>query len=113
MSNYLNDILEERNISKTDFAVMTGINRTTISKLCNNGDYKKGMRIDTAYHISKILDISIDEFIRKMCDLDDKNFNYKNRSKLIKKKRKKVDTINLLERLEKIEKYLNFKIEED
>ena len=79
MSNYLKYILNEKNITMTKLSELTGINRTTISKICSDTNkYKKGMRIDTAYHISKVLNIPLEDFIKKMCDIDEREYNIKN-----------------------------------
>lgn len=71
MSNYLNDILQSKQITKTDLAKEIGLDRTTISKMCSDKEYAKRMKIETAHKICKVLDISLEEFIEDICNIDD------------------------------------------
>ena len=105
MNNYLNYILCKKNISKTELSKISGVNRTTIAKLCSDKKYRKGMRIDTAYNIAKGLNIPLDEFIKQMCDIDYFENKYQeNKKEIVKKKYNNTDIINKIDTiLEKID----------
>lgn len=106
MSNYLEYILKERNISKSELSELTGVNRTTISKLCSDkGKYKKGMRIDTAYHIAKVLNIPLDDFIEKMCDINKRD--YESNKSNIKTHKKNYTNKDVIMKLDEVINLLN------
>lgn len=63
MKNNLSRILDEKSVSITDLAKMTGIGRTTLSTLSNSSNIPDKTKIGTLLSISKALNVTLDELI--------------------------------------------------
>ena len=69
ISMELIDILNYKNVSQYRLAKLSDVPQTTISDICSNKTSIEKCSVLTLYKISKALNISVEDFIVKQCDL--------------------------------------------
>lgn len=66
--NRLKIVLVEKNISQTDLAEMVGVDRNTISRICNNRNQPS---IQLLFKIAVTLNVEVKELLSSLADIRD------------------------------------------